>query len=93
MSRFYPIRCSRPVAEQRLIRAKLDLWKTMPEAERNGISGLICQIARGSVERAALEAVLLRNVSPRICAERYRLDKGRVYQMQREFVEQVRIWG
>jgi hypothetical protein len=54
---------------------------------------MICQIARGSVERAALEAVLLRNVSPRISAERYRLDKGRVYQMQREFIEQVRIWG
>ena len=93
MSRFYPIKCSRPVAEQRFIRAKLDLWKTMPEAERNGINALVWQIARGSVERAALEAVLLRNVSPRIAAERYRLDKGRVYQMQREFVEKVRIWG
>lgn len=93
MSRFYPIRCSRSVAEQRYIRAKLDLWKTMPEAERNGITGLICQIARGSVERAALEAVLLRNMSPRTAAERYRLDHGRVYRMQREFIEAVRIWG
>ena len=93
MSRFYPIRCSRSVAEQRYIRAKLDLWKTMPEAERNAINVMISQIARGSVERAALEAVLLRNVSPRIAAERYRLDHGRVYQMQHEFIEQVRIWG
>lgn len=93
MSRFYPIRCSRSVAEQRLIRAKLDLWKTMPEAERNGIQAMISQIAQGSVERSALEAVLLRNVSPRTAAERYRLDKGRVYDMQRQFFEQVKIWG
>lgn len=93
MSRFYPVRCQRSVAEQRLIRAKLDLWKSMPEAERNGIAALIRQIARGGVERAALEAVLIRNVSPRTAAERWRLDKGRVYQMQREFFEKVRIWG
>ncbi len=93
MSRFYPIRCSRTVAEQRFIRAKLDLWKTMPEAERNAINAMICQIARGGVERDALTAVMLRNMSPRTAAERYRLDHGRVYQMQREFIEQVRIWG
>jgi hypothetical protein len=93
LSRFYPVRCSRTVAEQRYIRAKLDLWKTMPEAERNDINAMISQIARGSVERSALTAVLLRNMSPRTAAERYRLDHGRVYQMQREFLEQVRIWG
>ena len=93
MSRFYPVRCARSVAEQRFIRAKLDLWNTMPEAERNGVSAMIHEIARGSVERAALEAVLLRNVNPRVAAERWRLDRRRVYAMQREFLEKVRIWG
>ena len=93
MSRFYPIRCSRTVAEQRFSRAKLDLWKTMPEAERNAINAMISQIAKGSVERDALTAVLLRNMNPRTAAERYRLSHGRVYQMQREFIEAVRIWG
>ena len=93
MSKFYAINCGRTVAEQRLIRAKLDLWSSMPEAERNGVAALIGQIARGGVERAALEAVLIRNVSPRTAAERWRLDRRRVYAMQREFIEKVRIWG
>lgn len=92
MGRFYPVSCNRSVAEQRFIRTKLDLWKMLPDAERNGIAALICEIARGSVERAALEAVLIRNVSPRVAAERYRLDKCRVYEMQREFLEKVRLW-
>ena len=92
MSRFYPIRCSRSVAEQRFIRAKLNLWHIMPEAERNAINAMICQIARGSVERDALTAVMLRNMSPRTAAERYRLDHGRVYQMQREFLEGFQLW-
>ena len=93
MSKFYAVRCGRSVAEQRLIRAKLDLWKDMPEAERNGVSAMIHEIARGRVERAALEAVLLRNMSPRVAAERWRLDRRRVYAMQREFLERVKIWG
>lgn len=90
--RFYPIRCARSVAEQRLIRAKLDLWGRLPDPERNAISAMICQIARGGVERSALEAVLIRNMSPATAAERYRLNKGRVYEMQREFVERVKLW-
>lgn len=93
MGKFYAISCGRTVAEQRLIRAKLDLWKTMPEAEKNGVSALIAEIARGGVERAALEAVLIRNVSPRVAAERWRMDRRRVYAMQKEFLEKVKIWG
>lgn len=92
MGRFYPVSCARSVAEQKFIRAKLDLWKKLPDAERNGITALICEIARGSVERAALETVLIRNVSPRIAAERYRLDKHRMYEMQRQFLDEVRLW-
>ena len=92
MGRFYPVRCSRTVAEQKFIRAKLDLWKKLPELERERIREQIEAIARGGVERAALEAVLLRGVSPRTASERYRLDKGRVYEMQREFLEKVKLW-
>ena len=92
MSRFYPVRCARSVAEQKFIRAKLDLWKTLPESERERIDGLMGDIARGGVERSALEAVLLKGVSPRTAAERYRLDKGRVYEMQRIFLERFELW-
>jgi len=92
MGRFYPVRCSRTVAEQKFIRAKLDLWKKLPELERERIREQIEAIARGGVERSALEAVLLRGVSPRTASERYRLDKGRVYEMQREFLEKVKLW-
>lgn len=92
MGRFYPVRCNRNVKEQKFIRAKLDLWKTLPPSERESMEALIGRIARGGVERSALEAVLLRSVSPRVAAERYRLNKGRVYQMQREFYEKVILW-
>ena len=92
MSRFYPVRCKRTVAEQKYIRAKLDLWKKLPIEERERIRGLIWSIARGGVERSALEAVVLRGVSPRTAAERYQLNKGRVYQMQREFLEGFPLW-
>jgi len=92
ISRFYPVSCARSVAEQKYIRAKLDLWKKLPESERRSISETIMEIARGEVERSALEAVVIRSVSPRTAAERCRLDKGRVYQMQREFLEKVRLW-
>ena len=92
MSRFYPVRCARSVAEQKFIRAKLDLWKTLPESERERIDGLMGDIARVGVERSALEAVLLKGVSPRTAAERYRLDKGRVYEMQRIFLERFELW-
>lgn len=92
MGRFYPVRCNRNVKEQKFIRAKLDLWRSLPPSERESIQSLIGRIARGGVERSALEAVLLRSVSPRVAAERYRLNKGRVYQMQREFYEKVILW-
>lgn len=91
-NRFYPVSCARPVREQRFIRAKLDLWNKLPEAEKAEIRGLIDRISQGSVERVALTAVLLRGVSPRTAAEQYRLNKGRVYQMQREFLEKVDLW-
>lgn len=90
--RFYPVSCSRSVREQRFIRAKLDLWGKLPQAEREGIRAQIDEIACGGVERAALTAVLLRGVSPRIAAERFRLGKGRVYEMQRQFYERVSLW-
>ncbi len=92
MSRFYPVKCRRSVKEQKYIRAKLDLWKKLPAEEREKIRGLIWSIARGGVERSALEAVMLRGVSPRTAAERYQLNKGRVYQMQREFLEEFQLW-
>ena len=92
MSKFYPVRCKRTVAEQKYIRARLDLWKKLPLEEREKIRGLIWSIARGGVERSALEAVVLQGVSPRTAAERFRLDKGRVYQMQREFLEGFVLW-
>ncbi len=92
MSRFYPVRCRRTVAEQKYIRAKLGLWKKLPLQERERIRALIWEIARGGVERSALEAVMLRGVSPRTAAERYQLNKGRVYQMQREFLEGFQLW-
>ncbi len=91
-SRFYPVRCRRSVADQKYIRAKLDLWGKLPEREREPIEQLIDSIARGGVERSALKAVVIRNVSPRTAAERYRLNKGRVYAMQREFLEKVILW-
>jgi len=91
-TRFYPISCSRSIREQRYIRAKLDLWKQLPEEERQSIRDLIDRISVGGVERVALTAVVLRGVSPRIAAERYRIGKGRVYQMQREFFEKVKLW-
>lgn len=91
-SRFYPVSCARSIREQRFIRAKLDLWKKLPEDERQSIKDLIDRISQGSVERVALTAVLLRGVSPRTAAEQYRLNKGRVYQMQREFLEKVDLW-
>lgn len=91
-SRFYPVSCNRSVREQRFIRAKLDLWKQLPEGEREDIRDLIDRISVGGVERVALTAVVLRGVSPRIAAERYRIGKGRVYQMQREFYEKVKLW-
>lgn len=91
-SRFYPVSCRRSIREQRYIRAKLDLWNTLPEAERQSIRDLIDAIAAGGVERVALTAVVLRGVSPRTAAEQYRLSKVRVYQMQREFLERVKLW-
>ena len=91
-SRFYPVSCRRSVREQRYIRAKLDLWNKLPAAEREEIRDLIDRIACGSVERVALTAVVLRGVSPRTAAEQYRIGKGRAYQMQREFLEKVRLW-
>lgn len=91
-SRFYPVSCSRSVREQRYIRAKLDLWNQLPREEREAIRDLIDSISEGGVERVALTAVVLRGVSPRIAAERYRIGKGRVYQMQREFYEKVKLW-
>lgn len=92
MSRFYPVKCRRSIKEQKYIRAKLDLWKKLPAEERERIRDLIWRIARGGVERSALEAVMLRGVSPRTAAERYQLNKGRVYQMQREFLEGFQLW-
>jgi len=92
LGRFYPVKCRRSVAEQKYIRAKLDLWKKLPAEEREKIRGLIWSIARGGVERSALEAVVIRNVSPRTAAERYQMNKGRVYQMQREFLEEFELW-
>jgi len=91
-TRFYPVSCARSVREQRFIRAKLDLWGQLPAAERESIRDLIDRISLGSVERVALTAVILKGVSPRIAAERYRIGKGRVYQMQREFYEKVKLW-
>ncbi len=91
-SRFYPVSCARSVREQRFIRAKLDLWRMLPKEERESITELIDRISMGSVERVALTAVILKGVSPRIAAERYRIGKGRVYAMQREFYEKVKLW-
>ena len=68
------------------------LIKQLPEQEREDIRDLIDRISVGGVERVALTAVVLRGVSPRIAAERYRIGKGRVYQMQREFYEKVKLW-
>jgi len=91
-SRFYPVSCARSVREQRYIRAKLDLWNKLPAQERESIRDLIDRISIGSVERVALTAVLIRGVSPTIAAQRYRINKGRVYAMQREFYEKVQLW-
>lgn len=90
--RFYPVRCRRSVAEQKYIRAKLDLWKKLPTEERERIRGLIWSIARGGVERSALEAVVVRRVSPQTAAERYQMNKRRILQMQREFLEGFELW-
>ena len=92
MSRFYPVRCGRTVKEQRYIRARLDLWEKLPKDERQAIRDQIWKIAQGGVERSALEAVVIRGVNPRVAAERYQLDKGRVYQMQRAFLEGFQLW-
>ena len=91
-SRFYPVSCARSVREQRFIRAKLDLFNRLPEPERDEIRALIDEISVGGVERVALTAVILRGVNPRTAAEQYRLSKERVYQMQREFIEKVKLW-
>ena len=91
-SRFYPVSCARSVREQRFIRAKLDLWKKLPETEREEIVDLIDRIACGGVERVALTAVVLRGVNPRTAAEQYCIGPSRVYQMQREFIERVKLW-
>ena len=93
LSRFYPIRCGRSVAEQRYIRAKLDLWTQMPKAERDRVKDQIRSIARGGVERSALEACVLRGMSPSTAAQLYRLNKGTIYRMMREFLEGYEIWG
>lgn len=91
MSKFYPVRCSRSEKEQRYIRARIDLWEWLSAEERSDIKRQIGSIARGGVERSALEAVALRGMSPRTAAEKYRLDRRRVYQMQREFLDGFEI--
>jgi hypothetical protein len=79
------------VAEQRYIRAKLDLWTQMPKAERDRVRDQIRSIARG-VERSALEACVLRGISPSTAAQLYRLNKGTIYRMMREFLEGFELW-
>ena len=80
------------MAEQRYIRAKLDLWHQMPKAERDRVRDQIRSIARGGVERSALEACVLRGMSPSTAAQLYRLNKGTIYRMMREFLEDFELW-
>ena len=92
LSRFYPIRCRRTVAEQRFIRAKLDLWGKLPQEEKAEVRQMIREIARGGVERSALEACVLRGMSPSTAAQVFHLNKARIYKMQREFLEGFELW-
>lgn len=92
MSRFYPIRCRRSTREQRCIRAQLDLWEVMPTEKKRNVRQMIRDITRGGVERAALEACVLRGMSPTVAAQIYQMNKGRIYQMMREFLEGFELW-
>jgi hypothetical protein len=78
------------VREQRYIRARLDLWEQLTEEERGRVKDQIRSIARG-VERFALEACVLRGVSPSTAAQIYRLNKGTIYRLMREFLEGFEI--
>ena len=93
MSRFYPIRCKRSTREQRYIRAQLDLWEVMPHEKKSQVRQMIRDITRGGVERAALEACVLRGMSPTVAAQIYQMNKGRIYQMMREFLEGFELWN
>ena len=54
---------------------------------------MIREIARGGVERSALEACVLRGMSPSTAAQVYHLNKARIYKMQREFLEGFELWN
>ncbi len=91
MRRFSKVNCSRSEEEQIYIWARIGLWKMLSPEERREIKQRIQSIARGEVECSALQAVVLRGMSPRTAAERYRLDRRRVYDMRREFMDGFEI--